>query len=249
MHKGREAAAILKEDDLLLSFQTVDDGFHQFIGQELLSLLIAEIDDFYDRQSVVQRSLRQGMQRVFPGLSIVPAFQRGSGGTQNDLGIIHLRAHHCQVSALVTWSIILFVGLLVLLIHDNEPQSGHRGEDGAAGTDDDPAFAASDLLPLRETLCAAKLRMLDRQFIAETAVETIHHLGCERDLRDQEDHPLILSQIFADQFDIHFGFAASGDPIEQMYAKLALLGQDIPHYLLLSGIEHYPAHRSGRFPE
>ncbi len=156
----------------------------------------------------------------------MPGFQRGRGAAQNYLRAFQTGPHHREVAPVVARIVVLFVGLFVFLINDDQAQIGQRGKHRAAGADHDLALAAGDLLPLLQALAVAQLAVADGQDGAEFSLEAFHHLWREGDLGDEENDAFAFGQIAANDRNIHFRLAAAGDAEKQLHVEGTVSGSD-----------------------
>ena len=85
--------------------------------------------------------------------------------------LAHLGAHHRHVAGVVARHFFLLVGVVVLLIHHDERQVGHRREHGRACSYHNVGFAIADALPLLGALVVAEGGMQDGNFVAEDLVQ------------------------------------------------------------------------------
>ena len=63
-----------------------------------------------------------------------------------------MTAEHGEVTPIVARGAVLFVGVLMLLIDDDDAEVGQWSEDRTAGTNDDARFALADTMPFIKTL-------------------------------------------------------------------------------------------------
>ena len=99
-----------------------------------LQLLDVNWNDFGQLQFLV--SFFQLNQRIFIALGgIVPTLHTRRSSTQQRLCSIHRRQHNSCVAGMVAGSrILLLIGILVLLVDDNQSQPLERQEEGRAYT-------------------------------------------------------------------------------------------------------------------
>src|SRR5690606_40359818 len=83
--------------------------------------------------------------------------------------------------------IVLFVGLLVLLVHDDDADVSQRCENGRSGSDDHVEEAVAQAAPGVESLARAHPRVENSDPIAEMASEAPDGLRRERNLGHQDD--------------------------------------------------------------
>src|SRR6185503_9014146 len=82
----------------------------------------------------------------------------------------------------VAWIGVLLVGGVVLLVDDDQPETGHRREDRRARADDDAGLAARDPLALVAALGVGQPGVQDRDAVAEARADAADGLRRERDL-------------------------------------------------------------------
>jgi len=75
------------------------------------------------------------------------ALEGGSGGAEEQHGAGGLRAPTGDGHGLVARRGVLLVRGLVLLVHDDDAEVLHRGEQRGAGANDDPRLPAADAFP------------------------------------------------------------------------------------------------------
>ena len=66
---------------------------------------------------------------------------------------------------MVARGFLLLVGVLVLLVHDDQAEVGQRRENGAARADDDAGLAAVDLVPFVVAFAVGKVAVQDGDFL------------------------------------------------------------------------------------
>ena len=96
---------------------------------------------------VVVGARGQFEQGVFAALDVVKTFHRRRRRAEHDDGVLHLPAHDRDVARVVARGFFLFVGMLVLLVHDDEAERVHRCEERRARADDDARAALANLVP------------------------------------------------------------------------------------------------------
>src|SRR3989442_413442 len=86
----------------------------------------------------------------------IAAKQRCGAARIHD-ALLDLRPHDCDIAGMIPWRFLLFVGRLVFLIHDDQPEIFQRCEDRAARADHNAGAAGMNLVPLVVTLSFGKM--------------------------------------------------------------------------------------------
>ena len=134
-----------------------------------------------------------------------------------------MAARHRHVAGVIAHAVLLFVGLVVLLIDDNEAEIGIRQKQRRARADHDRDFAVGDGLPGARALARRKFGMPFRRPHAEARSETVEELRGERDLRHENKSLPAGANRVGNGFEINFGLAGPGDAIEQRH-RIFVLG-------------------------
>ena len=142
------------------------------------------------------------------------AFQDGS-----------LRSHRTGVVAGVR---LLLVGGVVLLVHDDEPEVGHRGEDGRAGADDDPRLPRPDALALVAPLGLGQRGVQHRDALAEACREAAQRLRRQGDLRHEHDRPAAAPERRRAGLEVDLGLAAARRAVQEDVAAGPVERRDDP---------------------
>ena len=187
----RIAAAVEQHHHLFFALEPVCDFAGKFARDNLLVAGLLElqphVDDLDLRQRALLHAIRQLHQRIFifPGVEI--RFQRRCGGTQDHNGIRHFRAHHRDIARVITRSLFLLVGRIVLFIDDDQRKIGNRREHGGTRTYDHARFAALDAVPLLRALLVGKRRMQNRDFVAKNLMQISCNRGRKSNLRHEKN--------------------------------------------------------------
>ena len=133
---------------------------------------------------------------VFAQVHIVQRLQGRGSGTQHNATALHFGTQHGEIPPVVARRILLFIGRIVLLIHDNEPAFLHRCEYGGARSDGNTRPAAAYGMPLIETLTIAHGTVQNGhrpRDIRKATLEASQRLRCQRDFRhkNQDSFPLL----------------------------------------------------------
>ena len=181
---------------------------------------LAHIHDAHDGHLLVVRPLGQLQQRVFALAAVVVALQRGRGRAEHDRRPFHLAAHDGHVARVVARRLLLLVGVLVLLVHDDQAQRLDRRKDRRARADGDPRAALADLVPFVVPLAGGQMAVQHRhqrlqRTGAEPRLEPLDGLRRERNFRHQHNRALALLQGVGDGLQIDLRLAAAGDAVEE----------------------------------
>ncbi len=134
-----------------------------------------------------------------------------------------MAAHHRHVAGVVVHAFLLFVGLVVLFIDDNQPEIGIRQKQRRARADHDRDFAVGDRPPRARAFPRRQFRMPFRRAHAEPRGEAVEELRGERNLRHQDQALPAGADRIGHCLEINFGLARAGDTVEQCH-RIAALG-------------------------
>ena len=151
---------------------------------------------------------------------ILPAFQGRSCTPQNGNSIRFFGTHNCHISTIITRSIFLFVGILMLFINDDYTNIFERSKDRTSGSDHDFAFPVFDFFPLFPSFAIIQVAVQNCYFSTKSIIKSFYHLWCKRDLRNQHQGCFIIFQTVTDNLDINFCFPASRNSIKQESPEL-----------------------------
>src|SRR5262249_350590 len=147
------------------------------------------------RQCPVENALRQGQERVLSALGVVPAFQRRSRRSHQDRDVLEPGSHHGDVARMIARRRLLLECRLVFLVNHAEAEFGCRGEDGAAGADDDLNMSRRDAPPVSAALGIPKMTMKDSNLATSTA-KALDRLRRQTDFRHEYECFLALLNDF-----------------------------------------------------
>ena len=133
-----------------------------------------------------------------------------------------MRAHHRHVAGVVMRALVLLVGLVVLLIDDDQAEIGVGQKQRRARADHDLRFARRDRRPVARAGARRQFGMPFQRPHAEARGEAVEELAGQRDLRHQDQRLLAAPDDFGDRFEIDFGLAGAGDAVEQRDVKTAI---------------------------
>jgi hypothetical protein len=169
---------------------------------------------------------------VFAGPDVGVAFERRRGRAEQAHRAAKFRAHHGDVAAVVARRLILLVGRLVLLVHDDESKILHGRKNRRACPHDHPCLARREREPAVEPLTFAQVavphdRRMARGNGREAAAQARDRLRREGDLGHEENHAAARRKRLRDGAQVNLGLARAGHAVEQMRGKL-LCGQARP---------------------
>ena len=129
-----KTAAVQQQNHLFALVQSFINGHAQALGEDaevaLVLGLAAHIQHAGEGQALAVGALIHAQHAVFILLHVVKGFQRWSGRPQHDGSALQLGAQHGEVASMVARAVLLLVGRIVLLVHDDEAEILHRGKDG-----------------------------------------------------------------------------------------------------------------------
>ncbi len=116
--------------------------------QPLFVSLHPEIDHFDAGEGSVVDPGGKGQVAVTPFGGVIITLDRRRGGTEDHGRPREPAPHQGEVAGVVAEPFVLFVGGVMLLVHDDQPEVPHRRKEGRPGADDHPDLPPSDPLPL-----------------------------------------------------------------------------------------------------
>ena len=120
-----------------------------------------------------------------------------------------------RIAGMVARRIFGFVGILLLLVDDDEAEIAAWGKHGTARTDHNTRPAGFDTLPLVIPLANGERAVQNRDIVPEIRGENTDHLRCKRDLRHEQDGRFALSTHCVDQMDVYRRLSAAGNAVEK----------------------------------
>ena len=212
------APSVDKQDALFAAV----DVLLQFLPQEAADAaavsaaeLALHIDDLNRRKLLVVITVLQLKIAVAPRHRAVHAHDIRRRRTEKQQTACLCTAEFGHIARVIARDVLRLVGLLLLLVNDDESERFHRRKNSAARADHDARFSCFDPLPLVIALPDGEAAVEDRHIIAEVRGKGLDHLRRERDLRNQQDHAFPKLKLAVDQVDIDAGLAAAGDAEEK----------------------------------
>ncbi len=208
MQRGRDSAAVEEQDRLAAA------GFHRpELGEqrrrERIPPLVAEVDDAHRRERAGQASTQL---QPFEPLPALGARRRAAVDGRRSLERGALRRDGARVVAGIG---LLLVRRVVLLVHADQSQAAHGGEDRRAGPDHDASLAGGDPHALVPPLRVAEGGMQDRDAVAEAGAEAADGLRRQADLGDEHDRAQPALERRVARLQVDLGLAASGRAVQE----------------------------------
>ncbi len=223
----RIAAAVEEQQCLLLALDGIVDLLCQLRRDEAAALrcFAAQVDGLDMRHGRAAEALRQHHALIAALARIDLGFDRGRGGGEHDRNLGDMAAHHRHVARMIMHAVVLLVGLVVLLIHHDEPEIGIGQKQRRARADHDRGFSGRNRGPVAGARARGQLRMPFDRPHTEALREPIEELAGERDLRHQDQRLLAPPDDFGHRLEIDLGLAGAGDAVEQRDMKAAARSQ------------------------
>ena len=114
--------------------------------------LFVHVHEMDGREGAARDAVRDARERVLAVLGVLPGFERRRGASEDGDGPLDLRAHHRDVARMVARRLVLLVGGIVFLVHDDETEVPDGREDRAARPHHHARLARADTVPLVVTL-------------------------------------------------------------------------------------------------
>ena len=222
LHHGSKPSAVLKENDLLFTFQTLPNMLEQERSKgtfhPLGTLQFLDVQGHNLRQFYLPKTLLELHKGILMGdCSMIPALQGGSGCTQKGTCTIPCRQHQGGIACVVAGSrVLLLVGVFVLLIHDDQSQALEGEENGGAHPENNFIGAVRELLlPDFYPFCIGKFGVINTHAGTKDFLQTLGNLCRKRYLGQEIQHLPSLLQLFANEMDVYLRLSRGGDPMEQ----------------------------------
>ena len=164
----------------------------------------------------------QFMQAVSPRQGGVIALHRRRRRGQQQQRAVPGTAEFGHVPGVIPRGGFRFIGVLLLLVHDNQAEVVAGGEHGRAGADHHAGFPPLDPLPLVHSLPDGQRAVKHRHAPPVFFQKQAHHLGRQADFRHQNQYLAAVLQHLVDEIHIHLGFATAGDAVQQRAGRLTL---------------------------
>ena len=222
--KGREAAPVQHDDDLLMLCHRGLDELPERAGHDMTvahAQFLTHIHALHDRQRHIADTRRHREQGELALLRTVIRFQRRCRTAEQQDGLMDPRQFLGHDTGMVARGLVLLVGHVLLLIHDDEADIASGGEKRRPGTNDDAGLPTPHpddrIVALRERQPAVH----DHDIRREVGLEGHDNLTGQRDLRHKNDDLPAGFPHASGHLDIDLCLAAAGDALEQETMILA----------------------------
>ena len=151
-----------------------------------------KVGELHLGQRGASESLFQLHQGVFSLLRLVVARQRRRGGREEHHRPVFSAAEPRHVVSQVFRGGLRFVGVLVLLVDNDEPDPWYGRENRRTGADGDIRVSVAETAPGVVSLSGGQAGVDHRHAVSEARHETPHGLRGQGDLRHQHDDSLAV---------------------------------------------------------
>ncbi len=214
VHCGRDAPAIEQEYCLRPALGDAPQLLEQR-RRERVSGLPAQVDDLDRWQLAADPSAELQPLERRPALG---PRRRGAENRDRPFERGALDGDRARVVARIG---VLLVGGVVLLVDDDHTEPGERREDRRTSAHDDARLTRNDPRTLvAPPLGLGQTRMDDRNPVTEARAHPPQRLGCQRDLRNEQDRAEAALERRSGDLEIHLGLPRAGGAVEQKGAAL-----------------------------
>jgi len=173
------------------------------------------VDGLHLRQHRRTKTRGQLHPFVFARIRIGPAFQRGRGAGQHHPRAADRRAQHRHVTRIIEYPVLLLVGGVVFLIHDDQAQVAERQEQRRARAHHQLRRALPHHAPDAAAFGHGRARMPFGGPRPEPRLDPAQELGRQSDLGQQHQRLPAHAQRLGHCLQIDLGLAGTGDALEQ----------------------------------
>ena len=125
-----------------------------------------------------------------------------------------------HIARMVARRALGLIGVLLLLVNNEQAKILHGCKDRAARADDDAREARADALPLVIALRERQTAVQDGDRVAEIGGKRLNHLRRQRDFRHKQDRALPRCKRLRDQVQVDKRLAAAGHAEEQRRLRI-----------------------------
>ena len=177
-----------------------------------------QIDQLNTRQLQPAKAFVQVYQRILANRRIVVAFYTWCGAAQQHIGVAQPAIVHGRIAGMVAGrGVLLFVAAVVFFVGNNEGKVAKGQKQCRPCTHHHLHFAGLYFVPQLQPLRWVKLRMIHRHVATQMLPQLAYDLGRERNFGQQKKALLALSHHSSHQMNVHHGFAAAGNAMQQAH--------------------------------
>ena len=152
---------------------------------------------------------------MLAGLGVVETFKGRCRGPEHDGTANELGPYNREVSRVVSNTLALFKGTVVLLVDDDDAEVLHRSEDSGPRPYNDLCVSREYAAPVLPPLVWFEAAVEDGDPLAEACLKPIEELWCERYLRHYHESGPSVFESLDDQLEVHLGFSTSRHTMEE----------------------------------
>ena len=144
--KGGKAPPVQHEDNLLMLCQRIGNQILQRQGNHAAPphpQLLPHIRTGHLGQAAAADALRHGKKPIVTPHRMIVGLQRWGSTAQEQYSAVQLRQLLCHHPGMIPGRLILLVGIVLLLIHDDQPHILKRRKQGGTGPDDNACLAGA----------------------------------------------------------------------------------------------------------
>ena len=216
------ATTIQQQQCLLARGQSFCHSDLQRLTQLAFSFMLRKIDQVDFRQGPFSSPLGQLQVCQMPAQRALIGGQNRRGAAQDNDGLVHLTAHQCQISGIVTKAFRLFVAAIMLFIDHDQPQLRQRCKDRRTSADHNIDITSCNLPPGIVAFTIRQAGMEHGQthsVILKPAAKASHQLRRQGNFRNQDQRLSPFFKDFGYRPQINLGFAAACDAVKKKRGK------------------------------
>ena len=232
------AAPVEKQNTLLaaaeillqLAIEHGADGAGGAVAQFLL-----HIGDDDVRQLTGIEPIRQRKVMIAPGLGVIAADNVRRCRAEQQQRTVLGAAELGHVARVIARRALGLIGVLLLLVDDEQAEILHGCENRAARADNDARETRADAFPLVVALRERQAAVQNGDRVTEIGGKRLDHLRRQRNLRHEQDRALPRRERLRDQVQVDERLAAAGHAEEQRRLRVRCaqqLLQAVKHLLL-----------------
>ena len=221
------APAVEEQDGLVPPLEIVPHGVQQEIRKGRIVAvfqLLAHVHDLDSGELSSAEAAAELVESVVAFFRPVHGLDTGGGGAQEHQGVFLVAAPDGHLFGGVSGGLLGAVGMLLLLVQDDESKVLTGGEDRRAGANGDLGIAVFQPLPLVRPLARAQGAVEQCHLVPEIGRQDAQKLRRQGDLRNQEHSTSPLLQDVFDELQVDRGLAGAGDTVKKCHAGLFLIG-------------------------